>query len=91
LRLLDLVVVQGNQEQVMRNQTIWVPSPSGELEVVVTGEALASLRTESVALHDGASLARYYRSLIAEIALEKAAESVGSVSTITLSKADFDG
>ena len=75
----------------MRDQTVWVASPWGQLKVVITGEALASLRTENLAFHDGASLVQYYRSLIAEIALEKAAESVGSVSAITLSGADFDG
>jgi hypothetical protein len=75
----------------MRDQKVWVSSPSGELEVVVTGEALASLRTESVALHDGASLMHYYRSLIAEIALEKAAEAEEFGSKITLSPSDFVG
>jgi len=74
----------------MRDRTVWVPSPSGELEIVVTGEALSSLRIEGVALQDGASLTRYYRSVIAEIALEKALNSGGLVSKITLSKSDFE-
>lgn len=61
----------------MRDQIVRVPVPSGEMEVVVTGEALASLRAEDVALRDGASLAFYFRSLIAEVASEKVAEAKG--------------
>lgn len=68
--MLTIAVAQGTPEP-MRNQTLWVPTPSGEIEVIVTGEALEVLRAGGHLFQDGISLIRHYRSFIAEVALEK--------------------
>lgn len=54
----------------MRDQSLSVPMPSGEIEVIVTGEALEVLR-DGQPFQDDASLIRHYRSFLAEIAKEK--------------------
>jgi hypothetical protein len=84
---LDNGVESGHPSR-MRNQIVRVPTPDGDLSVIVTGDALASLR-EGHVLQDGASLVQHYRSVIAEVAREKYAESGHTKTRIILTGSDF--
>jgi hypothetical protein len=84
---LDKGIESGHSGR-MRDQIVRVPTPDGDLSVIVTGDALASLR-EGHVLQDGASLVRHYRSVIAEVAREKFAESGHTKRQIILTGSDF--
>lgn len=72
----------------MRDQIVKVEVPAGMLEVIVTGEALDTLREGAGIFQDGTSLARHFRSFIAEIAREKHDESGCIAMRIVLGRAD---
>jgi hypothetical protein len=73
---------------VMRDQSLQVSIPSGNLEVVVTGEALEVLRDSGNPFQDGVSLVRHYRSFIAEIAMEKFHESGARSHSVVICASD---
>lgn len=72
----------------MRDQQLLVPTPSGDIEVIVTAEALEVLRGGGLPFQDGASLVRHFRSFLAEIALEKLQLSEGRPEPVILTGAD---
>ena len=72
----------------MRDQIVQVEVPAGMLEVIVTGEALNTLREGADVFQDGGSLVRHYRSFISEIAREKHDEGGCIAMRIVLGQAD---
>ena len=60
----------------LRDEVIEVEGPNGMFPVIVTAGALSALRPYAGAFHDGASIVRLFRSMIAEIAREKRADAL---------------
>jgi hypothetical protein len=73
----------------MRNVETVIATPEGDLRVRVTAEALERLRPGAGVFNDPASILRTYRSVIAEIAVEKALDaSLGSGGMVTIDADD---